>query len=57
MGNKTAAKKKYSKVQLLKSKQFSNTEKYLLAAILKDEKYLKDEVKKLLDKEKKRGVK
>lgn len=49
--------KKYSKDQILKSKQFSITDKYLLTAILEDIEYTLKEVKTLLEKEKKRGVK
>ncbi|MGD9678429.1 MAG: hypothetical protein AB7V16_08810 [Vulcanibacillus sp.] len=59
MENKPTTKKsKFSKNQVLKSNQFSNAEKCLLSAILKDEEsYSSDEVKSLLEKEKKRGVK
>lgn len=59
MENKTTAKaSKYFKSQILNSKQFSMADKYLLSALLKDEReYSIEEVKVMLEKEKKRGVK
>lgn len=59
MENKTTVKtSKYSKSQILKSKQFSIVDKYLLSALLKDgSEYSVEEVKVMLEKEKKRGVK
>lgn len=58
MASKTTTKEtKYSKAKLLKSNEFSNTDKYLLTAILTDKNYSIEEVKKILEKEKKRGVK
>ena len=51
-------KSKYSKEQILSSKQISITDKYLIKALLDDSKtYTVDEVVKLIAKEKKRGVK
>lgn len=56
MASKQAIKK-YSIEQILRSNQFSLKEKYLLTAILEDKEYSIDEVKSLLEKEMKRGVK
>ncbi|MCT4686082.1 hypothetical protein [Vallitalea sp.] len=55
MANKEV--KKYSIEQILRSNQFSLKEKYLLTAILENKEYTIDEVKSLLEKEMKRGVK
>ncbi len=52
-----ASEAKFKKEQILKSKQFSTTDKYLLKAILEDKEYTIKQVQTLLDKEKKRGVK
>lgn len=48
---------KYSKDQILKSSQFTNTEKCLLSVILEEKKYTIDEAKTMVEKEKNRGVK
>lgn len=49
---------KFTKEQLLNSKQFEQEERYLLSVLLADEKtYTMKEVKDLLKKEKKRKVK
>lgn len=58
MASKTVTKEtKYSKTKILKSNEFSNTDKYLLTAMLANKNYSIDEAKKILEKEKKRGVK
>ena len=49
---------KFTKEQLLKSKQFEQEERYLLEVLLEENKtYTMKEVKELLKKEKKRKVK
>lgn len=48
---------KFRKEQILKSKRFSNTDKYLINAILEDKEYSIKQVETMLSKEKRRGVK
>ncbi|GKX29190.1 hypothetical protein SH1V18_16700 [Vallitalea longa] len=56
MAGKTTTRK-YKKDQILRSNQFTVTDKYLIEAILEDKDYSLEQVKSLLEKEKKRSVK